>query len=69
MDPNVALNRIRELLKKYEVDGGEEMSQYDAGELFNHTEALVNWLDGGGFLPANWNSLRQPWTGPEPFNE
>jgi len=52
MDPNTALNRIRTLLVKYRL--GNDMSGTDRTDFFNHVEALVEWLDGGGFLPKDW---------------
>ena len=62
MDPDAALAIIRERIAQYRRDmdslhDDEDMSvdTIDALESVAHyAEALIEWLDKGGFLPAAW---------------
>lgn len=49
MDPNKALEVIREEIQTYHTKGW-----VDTHSLMDHLEALDDWLTGGGFLPAEW---------------
>jgi hypothetical protein len=50
MDPNEALIKAREALKRYCVSGDEA----EASDLADAFEALDTWLSKGGFLPDAW---------------
>ncbi len=57
MDPNAALQRLREILSLANTDdppGSIDMEQMltEAGELFR---GLDEWIGDGGVLPADWN--------------
>ena len=51
MDPNAALENIRELIARVSAD---EYPYVDADELSGAVEALIEWLDKGGAIPADW---------------
>jgi len=55
MDPNAALAVIRKYLARYNDKGTRGLTTDDACEFFDHVEALVGWLDHGGFLPSDWH--------------
>lgn len=65
MDPDAALNRLREL--SGEVDGLPEPSGGDGGpnsldllvEMDGVVQDLDGWLRGGGFLPSEWDTSKQ----------
>lgn len=52
MDPNAALERLRELTKRiHETD--EDLFDL-ADEMATTFEGLDEWLSKGGFLPGKW---------------
>lgn len=55
MDPNEALERIRDLVE--EAREHWELSE-DAQTLLDEIEALDSWLTRGGFLPDEWAQNR-----------
>ncbi len=52
MDPDEALRRIREIVKRVNENDNFES---DVPELGNLVQALDEWLTKGGFLPALWH--------------
>lgn len=50
MDPDVALERIRELAVEVAAWSGDD----DVLELIEAVQGLDGWLSRGGFLPAAW---------------
>jgi hypothetical protein len=48
MDPNAALNEIRQLLD------GRRLDAQDQDRLIDLWSGLDNWMRGGGFLPSDW---------------
>lgn len=61
MDPNVTLAEIRALIRdlREAQDDGDEGSVADVGaNLAEKTEALDQWVTGGGFLPEAWTLAR-----------
>jgi hypothetical protein len=61
MDPNVALENLRSLLRTLQesIDAPElEESESDILENIQDdlesAQGLIEWLDGGGFLPTDW---------------
>lgn len=61
MDPNANLaeqRRIQERLRERERDGSEDYTDDDVDDwqrLAELTEALDDWIAGGGFLPTAWS--------------
>jgi len=60
VDPNIALDKLRELCREalsldFSRDGDE--AACDIAEKF---EALDQWLSNGGFLPYEWQDARKP---------
>lgn len=55
MDPNVTLERIRNILSTpYQDSDGDDLFS----ELCDLIEALDTWLSAGGFLPIAWERKR-----------
>lgn len=57
MDPNAALERIRDLRQQFDAaerDGLNTTALYLAQELSETIEGLDAWLTRGGFLPDDW---------------
>lgn len=54
MDPDVCLQKIRELI--VELRGSSKISTTEAcaDEISEHFEALDEWISKGGFMPADW---------------
>lgn len=52
MDPNVLLDRIRDLAD--DVLESANLAETDAGELAQAIKDLDEWLGRKGFLPAAW---------------
>lgn len=62
MDPNAALERIRELLVELDqlsVTRHEPGGEPPADELRELVSGLDDWLVQGGFLPAEWAANRE----------
>jgi hypothetical protein len=62
MDPNLALSRLRSLVKNVnrEADGTDEpftprQCRNILNQFAENFEALDNWVMNGGFLPENWD--------------
>lgn len=64
MDPNAALQEIRELLADvFATDPAANERWQDAAlDLAQHVTNLDTWISGGGFLPTEWQNatLRLP---------
>lgn len=62
MDPNAALTALRALLAEYQRRDAAGETSYDMAEhldsIAQQTAALVEWIDRGGFLPADWQRPR-----------
>lgn len=56
MDPNDALEQLRDELRRVNYDRGWDGDLYVAGRdaWAEPFEALDNWLSRGGFLPDAW---------------
>ena len=57
MDPNEALKRIRATVARLqETDdaGDNDYDPQDVSELYQHVQALDEWITRGGFLPDAW---------------
>jgi hypothetical protein len=56
MDPDAALNELRELAGRLRDPGPEQVLDdlEDVGRMAELVEALDGWLSRGGFLPAAW---------------
>lgn len=54
MDPDAVLQQLRELAAQILANASEESDV--AVELAEKVAELEQWLTGGGFLPASWNS-------------
>jgi hypothetical protein len=50
MDPNEALQRLRQLL----AQPAELITELDVQHVRDLFDALDEWLASGGFLPAEW---------------
>lgn len=62
MDPDAALKELRELLAQSydeELKADPESAAGLLETLALQAEALVDWLDKGGFLPAAWRRREQ----------
>jgi hypothetical protein len=51
VDPNIALDKLREMCAESLDDGGNDR----AGDIATQFEALDQWLSNGGFLPSEWH--------------
>jgi hypothetical protein len=58
MDPNANLHEQRYLVAKFrqQDEDGEVYSTNDLGRFADLAEAMDQWISGGGFLPAAWES-------------
>lgn len=56
MDPNEALNIIRDYVQQCWADG-IPLGSAGQEDLFEHIVALDNWLSRGGFLPDAWRPV------------
>jgi len=63
MDPDEALRVIREIIGRYGVEPRSSIGRDDAVRLFEHIDALDEWLSRGGFLPAAWSCAAPAWRG------
>ena len=52
MDPNVTLENIREIVKKWNDESSFDVS--DMAIIVSHFDWLDTWLTKGGFLPQAW---------------
>jgi|LakMenEpi03Aug12_release.lakeMendotaPanAssembly.Ray.scaffolds.fasta_scaffold1219463_1 hypothetical protein len=56
MDPNIVLNRLRDILTQWEEWGtlevDAESAMYEIVDLFHD---LDDWLSQGGFRPNDWS--------------
>ena len=63
MDPNEALKRVREGLALIErtPDNDSTVDLLDDvwDDVHTHVVALVQWIEGGGFLPFEWVTARE----------
>ena len=58
MDPNIALDKLREMCRRaLDEDSPEDIESDLAEDICEAFEALDQWLSNGGFLPSEW---RQP---------
>ena len=55
MDPNEALEQIRQALVQYYQATTNEEAAEAGGALAGHVGALDRWLSRGGFLPQAWD--------------
>ena len=55
MDPNVALDRIREMRAEL-FSEGEPYDPETVRTLIEHVDALDSWISKGGFLPDEWKA-------------
>jgi alkyl hydroperoxide reductase subunit AhpC len=53
MDPNVTLLRIRDLVSNTHLIGDE------VDELADLIDALDGWISNGGFLPSDWETIKE----------
>lgn len=53
-EPNIALDKLRELASRYTSGSEDEPETLIAIELAQQFEALDQWLTNGGFLPSDW---------------
>lgn len=53
MDPNAALQNIREMVSATLANADESTSEWLL-ELCESVDALDEWISNGGFLPAAW---------------
>ena len=61
MDPNETLRRLRQMAATaIEVDSSEStnVAAVDLTEMAEHFQALDQWIQNGGFLPANWQPVK-----------
>ena len=55
MDPNAALEALRDAMRRYSAEDDEGHDRYVAAtEAAEAAEALDEWLSNGGFLPSAW---------------
>ncbi|WP_434439736.1 hypothetical protein [Lentzea sp. E54] len=57
MDPNAALESLRQLVVKAHT-GWDHFSEDDQDELIEKLAGLDEWLTNGGFLPEAWSRFR-----------
>ncbi len=57
MDPDEALRRARDMVRRYS-ETGNTADIPDVATLADAFEALDSWLSAGGFLPAAWQRGR-----------
>ena len=57
MDPNAALQTLKEWATKAAVAGSYDETEWAAVEAF---DALDDWLSAGGFLPEAWQRKSTP---------
>jgi len=58
MDPNIALDKLRELCREHitdETDIGLFRTEDRALSICEQFEALDQWLSNGGLLPSEWH--------------
>lgn len=55
MDPNAALERLRELVVATADENNNAVKVHLADEMAELFEALDYWLTRGGFLPSQWS--------------
>ena len=55
LDPNKALNRLRELAAINSFEGVD--IDYTFEEMQEHFKALDEWLSRGGFVPDEWQYM------------
>lgn len=53
MDPNAALERLRDALRTMD-SYSEDVWPDDVMEVVESARALDDWLSRGGFLPTDW---------------
>lgn len=56
MDPNAALETLRELAERLinESDAGQEPDETVVMRMCEVFQGLDDWIAKGGFLPSNW---------------
>lgn len=54
MDPNAALEKIRDLLHTSTAYSERGLNWWESAELIEQVESLDEWLSRGGFLPEAW---------------
>lgn len=56
MDPDANLNEQRCIIARMLREGSEEIDTGDAVRLAELARALDEWINNGGFLPAEWRN-------------
>jgi hypothetical protein len=54
MDPNEALDRIRNLIR---MDDVMPLDRDDVGTFIELVQSLDEWITKGGFLPSDWQEV------------
>lgn len=54
MDPNEVLKRLREQVGQWHLANTEAHALHAAQQVVNLFTDLDEWLNKGGFLPADW---------------
>ena len=59
MDPDANLNEQRRIVARMLAHDSEAIDTNDAIRLAELAQALDEWITKGGFLPAEWGSMRR----------
>lgn len=54
MDPDTALRKLRDAVRRLDHSSEGQAQQADVDSAVDHFEALDQWLCRGGFLPHDW---------------
>ena len=60
MDPNIALDKLRELARVVLNDPTEDGDAHAADDMATLFEALDQCLSNAGYLPSEWQDARKP---------
>jgi len=59
MDPNIALDKLREMCAEATQSEEGELLGINIFDVTEAFEALDQWLSNGGFLPSEWQDARK----------